>query len=809
MTKQNFLFTALLATAFILPANAQNKKAVSSARTLTWTALAPTHAKSIKTEADKGEKITMLNEDFSGLTDGSEDSPSTTSLLDDMGNFTDASALKPYNDQLSFKPWGGGHLYSAGGCIAIKNGGFLNTPAGDMSGVLTIKFRARMSKEVSSDSNPTLDIILLSRKQLVDYARGQVKLTTEWQNFNITATAGWFEATGIQFMSNTFDTVLLDDIQVERTKTSIMPPTTTDAENVTDNGFTAKWIPTSEAERYLLSVYYKTPNANSLEVSEGFDGINADTEGNVNNTQPNYPTDWTFNWMNNGVNAVCTTEGSFADGKQSLRLHTAGDYIMTPTYSSSISTLKLWVKGELNGQTTPVNGTILISAKSDYGWSPWMYIGMNALTSVDEYKNGTVVDFTDKLSLFDNVYAVKIEYVPLADDKATVLVDNVCYTIPGEPELHYALHDFAVDGKDADHYDVTGLDESHDYFYTAKAQNDLFTSAASNETEVYSVSRPTVLPATDIKENSYTANWECGPKADYYRVEQIQQTTLDKDVDDFEVLYEDFSKVVSEYTEEDLELYGPEPGEYTDKYMPIDDLTHIAGWKASSTQRINGWLGGMAAAGDGMIAGAIVTPTIDLSHNDGECTVTVRAWGYQGDWLVIQGSNAASYAAIEFPEGGFVEKSVNIPVCSSKESLTFYSNNYYPFLIDYIKITQPMKAGETTSAITSTVLTADADTKQVLMGNAGFGDSHKVYYRVTALRYHNGDKTDIVASTPSELMLVSTATAIKDVNAGENSINPDKPSETFDLSGRRINGNTQHKGVVIVRQNGKSVKVVK
>lgn len=101
--------------------------------TLKWAALAPTKAKSMKAEADKGEKILLLDEDFAGLTDGSEDAPSATSLLDDMGNFIDTSALKPYNEQLTFKPWGGGSLYSAGGCIAIKDGGFLNTPAGDMS----------------------------------------------------------------------------------------------------------------------------------------------------------------------------------------------------------------------------------------------------------------------------------------------------------------------------------------------------------------------------------------------------------------------------------------------------------------------------------------------------------------------------------------------------------------------------------------------------------------------------------------------------------------------------------------------------
>lgn len=170
------------------------------------------------------------------------------------------------------------------------------------------------------------------------------------------------------------------------------------------------------------------------------------------------------------------------------------------------------------------------------------------------------------------------------------------------------------------------------------------------------------------------------------------------------MLYEDFSLVKSEFKESDIADGFIEHGEYTGGYRAIDDLTHIAGWKASSLQWVEGWLGGMAATGqEGQIAGAISTPVIDLSNNDGECNVTVRAWGQEDDWLVIQGASPACYAGIRFPAGGFVEETVTLPCCSKKESLTFYSNNYYPFLIDYIRITQDLKAGETVSVVTASL----------------------------------------------------------------------------------------------------------
>lgn len=227
-----------------------------------------------------------------------------------------------------------------------------------------------------------------------------------------------------------------------------------------------------------------------------------------------------------------------------------------------------------------------------------------------------------------------------------------------------------------------------------------------------------------MTDSCYTARWTSHKKVDMYRVEQVQKNTLAEDTLGFEMLYEDFSLVKSEFKESDIADGFIEHGEYTGGYRAIDDLTHIAGWKASSLQWVEGWLGGMAATGqEGQIAGAISTPVIDLNNNDGECNVTVRAWGQEDDWLVIQGASPACYAGIRFPAGGFVEETVTLPCCSKKESLTFYSNNYYPFLIDYIRITQDLKAGETVSVVTASLHTPDAETQSVVMNNPNFGEA--------------------------------------------------------------------------------------
>ena len=235
----------------------------------------------------------LINEDFSGLTAGTEDNPDATMLVDDMGDFINPSALKPYDSGLSYTKRGGIGLYSAGGCIAIKDGWFLNTPAGDMSGDVTITFRARLAKGQDDTGRNALDLIFLSRKGLVDFGRKTYSLTEEWQSFSFSSDKGNFETTGFQFFANTEATILLDDIRVERKQKSIQTPTAQDAENVTDHSFRAVWTPTG-AESYLLNVYSKKESGNTITVSEDFEAVDADSEGCLNATNPNLPEGWSF-----------------------------------------------------------------------------------------------------------------------------------------------------------------------------------------------------------------------------------------------------------------------------------------------------------------------------------------------------------------------------------------------------------------------------------------------------------------------------------------------------------------------------------
>lgn len=829
MKKHYSLFCTLFAAFMAMPVCAQNSAVPAAGQ-----------ANMLKAADDAKHKVVVIDEDFSGFTDGTEDNPSTATMLDDMGNFVNKSALKPYSEALSYKQWGGAGIFSAGGCLAIANGMFLNTPAGDMSGEVTLTFRARLSKAGGSTTLNALKLMFISRSSLVDYEVKFYNLTDEWQTFTYTSTLGEFEHSGFQFYSMyASNIILVDDIRLEQTRTSIPAPKVQEAENMTDTSFKAVWNKSIEADHYLLSVFTKNESKELMTVSEGFDNIKADDKGNIDATSPNYPEGWEFAWKDNDLsNHIAKGEGAGTDNKQAVRLIDTGDAITTPYCSEGIKSLKFWVKAEANdGQ--PKYSSILFTVNFGKGvYTVDNYIDIPTMFAPAK-RDGYYFDLTETLSAFDKIYSVKIEYIREEDDKTTILFDDFSYTTNKPTTYNYVLKDQKVEQQDNEDgtvgYEVNGLDPDTDYTYSVKSVNSDFTSVASDEQEVYAVSIPTALPATNITANSYTANWTSHKKVDFYRVDQLQQTVIDKDTKDYVMLDEDFSKVTSSLTEADLLKGSYDEGERTSGYMPLDDITKIAGWKASSTVRVNGWLGGNEAKqGSGTIAGAIVTPTIDLSHNEGACNISLRVWGSEGDWLIIQGSNPASLATIEFPKGGgIVEKTITMPLCTSKEQLTFYSNNYKVFLIDYIKITQDVKAGDKVTTITGSVLTEDADTKSMVMTNPGFSDGHDVLYRVTAMRYDKDSQEShkyYSTSTPSDLMLVknpnpsgigSVEVAAENVAGVEGGIVVNAANATtvnvFNLSGQLVaskacgNGHafmSVAPGVYVVKTNSTAAKVV-
>lgn len=730
----------------------------------------------------------IVDEDFSGLTEGTEDEPSATPLLDDMGWVIDASAWKPY-DNTCTKGWGGDKLFAAGGCLAVVNG-FVNTPTGNYSGNLRVSFRARLMNQEASEACD-VDILLCRRSKFIDYARKTVTLTHEWATYTLETNTGYYNDCMIQLTTMDDIQYLVDDFKIEHQVMSIEPPRATDAYEMEDDGFTAYWQATADAKDYLLSVYSKTPTPEESEVMEGFDELNVDGTVIVA-SNPNYPEGWT-------IRAKEVNTEQFNSAPYSIRLKDDNDYVMTPKTDTPIKSFSfwLWVEDGDQGQEA-ATGEIRMYARCVHGWS------VMATMKVAELMNqgGLICDLSGFFDYFEEIYQMKVEYYNPACDKCIVLIDNVAYEAPDAFRRNFVFEDKVISGKGKTEGEemeckVTGLDPNTDYYYYVKARNEKSTSEPSNEVEVFDVSNPVALPATEVESDSYVANWECYNKVDFFRVDQLRQLTVEQDNPAYVVLEENFDKVSSYGTAE-----SPEAGEYTLDYYSIDQYTTTGGWTAASTQFGDGMIGGMEKE-DGYVAGCIVTPQLDLSHNGGLCDITIRVWGNEGDWFVVQGNNALNYAGINFETTGWVETTIQLPLCTNEERFYMYSNNYYAFMIDYLRITQNLKAGEVVTLVDKSAVVG-ADHRSVRIEDVDFGSADSdVLYKVKAHRYHNGNEKDIWESPYSELISVkSSADAIATPVMGrENS------RRVYDLEGRQHG--SALRGIQIMARDGKYVKVLR
>ena len=754
MKKLNLAVMSLL-TAFALHStcNAQQLRRGPVTNQLTWAAA---QGKTVKAAASA--TIQLVDEDFSGLTAGSEDKPDSTPLEDNLGWVN--SGLKPYHDSCT-KPWGGMGLTAAGGTIAVTNG-FLNTPTGDYSGKMKMTCRVRLAKgQTITDwagdvlEQIPLDIVFLRRSVFQDFKRVTYYLTEEWQEITFEADNGWFSDTMIQFFTPYNMTFLVDDVKIEHEINSIEYPHANSATTVSDDTFIANWDGTATAEEYLLSVYTKSVNPDSDVETGDFETINSTDGKMIDEAAPGYPEGWDINVTEKGSERHLFTEAGFYNsGKQSVCLDADGDYIQNRLAKDPIKELHFWINVDDSNmpEDEQSNSTLAIQVNNGTQWFDLFYLSVEGAR---QYPEGTMVDGTEYLSMIEKAVQVRIVYNKDEYDQCLVAIDDFGFTAPGQLIKNYFFEDKVLPAEDGCSMKVTVPDANAEYYYYLKARNSMFTSDISNEVEVFDVHEPVALPATNVTSDSYVANWQCGPKSDFFTVNQFLRYTAVEDVAEYVVLEEDFSKVSSTASPE-----APEIGGEVEDYTSLDEYTKVPGWKAGSFCIADGMLGGLDASYPYRI-GSVILPRMDLSNNGGVCNITIRAYAQQGDWIIIGGNSQVTVAAMEFVETGFNEMTFTLEGCGSSEEFEIYTQNYGSFLIDYIKVSQPLKAGEKVTLLTKTQVTDNADDRSVAFSEVPFTEGLDICYNVIAHRRYHGSEDDIWRSHDSEMMVVdNNATGI-------------------------------------------------
>lgn len=190
---------------------------------------------------------TIVEEDFSKFTAGSEAAPDDVDLTAQTGEISAEYTQIP--------GWWGAAVYQAGGSAYIGfyegDTGWLNTPALDCSannGTFTITFRAK-SALASGDE---LAILLLYPDEMYATESAYVMLTNEWQEYSISMSKGNAE-TFIQMW--TYDgEYYIDDIKM--VAEGLSAPQNLTVSKYMGTSAELSWDPVDGADSYLLNVYY-------------------------------------------------------------------------------------------------------------------------------------------------------------------------------------------------------------------------------------------------------------------------------------------------------------------------------------------------------------------------------------------------------------------------------------------------------------------------------------------------------------------------------------------------------------------------
>ena len=201
----------------------------------------------VKPSTDRGDitGTTLLSEDFSKFTAGTDTEPDYVRLDDADGNISDEYFNTP--------GWKGSEVYQAGGCAYIgfseeyQETGIIITPLVNTSGAIYINCRMRTV-------DPAGDVvgynIVDENMEVLDANVDFFKVTNEWTNIS------WFTSAGAEnsriYIYSYSKNVFIDDIEI--VSVQLPTPTLLEETNVGKNCFTANWEAVENADSYIFKL---------------------------------------------------------------------------------------------------------------------------------------------------------------------------------------------------------------------------------------------------------------------------------------------------------------------------------------------------------------------------------------------------------------------------------------------------------------------------------------------------------------------------------------------------------------------------
>jgi len=745
------------------------------------------------------EQLLIIDEDFSNLTAGSEEVPDTTPLASKFGE----PGWNIDSKWMHTAGWTGSWVYQAGGKCALIDtygwvGACLNTPLGDYSGDLTITFKIKALGDAQSNNIVFVNAMKGGTnhpKWASDGQGGDLSETIRiypgmgWMNVEINFHNVSADADGF-IQLNCYGQVLIDDLRIVSDINFLASPKLNDATNFKDTEFTINWDPVRAAQNYWLHLYKKEVTGDM-----GLT-LTADFEDGV------LPDDWTLK----SENEPAFSDNQGANGSRAIILHNA-DTLITPDRSAIYQKLSYYMKAVVPDGTEATtalgNALITVLVKDQNTWrklgtfNPRYFTnGING--NLDTQAGGkfagkyqavafTISGFSDDCYLILDNFEIETD-IPIV---MTEVYDD-SKSIPG----------YYYDEAYGTSYTFTDLDPYGEYYYSVRAHYYTMQSDEAAPTYAFGVAAPELLPATDINaDGSYTANWETAPKATRYLATNYGVTTVEKN-GRVAILDEDFSKVDASVTDS-TDPFSPSELGNTNNSASLDDYTKLPGWTGTNVAFAQGYLGGGSMD---FYTPSVMTPSLYLA-NATTTILTIKAVGYQESSLIID-DGTTKYQIYYEPnsdgETGSIDGTYTINTTGKNVKLDIYDNSGYPFMLDYLKLEQDVKAGDRFYTWLESYETTAAETSHRFTSS----DQHSYkMYGYSLMSYFDKDG-DTAESDINGYMLVNPAEGSTMLGLNADAIEAEATVVArYTVDGTRLNA--PQKGINILKlSNGRTVKQI-
>ena len=758
--------------------------------------------------ASTSQRDILVDEDFSGITWGSEEQPDTTSYLAssyyEPGIYIDPSLTKDGT-------WAGEFAHAAGGMVYLKTpnsmySAALMTPLGDYSGELTVTLKAKAMPHwqvYGEDPETGEEIWYKSTGSSIGvqvcvggYTSGGIADTDLEDGYGYYSTRlyegqGWTEVE-LHFNNYSADNdgyicfytegaILIDDIKITSAPTFLATPKMLGVTDFQADRFTIAWQPLRKALDYYVDLYKKVYTSDT-------DGAFAEDFENFTEPQQG--------WASTSTE---TAAGAGPDGSTALILR-GGDTLTTPENGATYKTMDFHLKFVTHYEDPSYSwGVVYIDGLTDAGWKAVSYI------YAYYFAEGDMVNLADEIYGFANTYkAIRIRPADMEDGEY-IIVDNVDITtnrpsvlerVWGENSSDWGedSNDTRYDYTEDTEYTFTGLDPETEYYYGVRGHY-VFTYSDKVLYHALGVCPPKVLPATGVdSRGSFTATWNPAPKAMGYTVNMFCMTEVEDDNPDFVLLEETFDKVDAGVTSA-TDWRSPEMlGNYED--TRLDQYTTLPGWIGVGNTLAEGMLGCEYSP---YMLTEIVTPEFYVG-NDDEVRMYVRAYGDAGDRLIFRMGGVSYYVPFEQAADGtgYIDGEYLLQVTTDNVQVEMFTYNYGAFMLDEVRFMQAVEKGDIVKTTIEKVET-DAETTSYTFTNlAGYGfDTYG--YSVTSYFEYEGKST---TSAPSNTVVVNLATGDSHISTGvEETVAGGDVREVarYSLDGRQLAA--PQKGINIIRMS--------